>query len=101
MSYQQAPMKCGNIQPLIPSSKTVGCMVAALFALDAIKRAGFEPAASICFQSVIEEESTGVGALSTLQHGYRADCILIPEPSDYALITAQVGVMWFKIRVRG
>jgi acetylornithine deacetylase len=101
MSYQQAPMKFGNVQPLIPSSKTVGCMVAALFALNAIKRAGFEPATSICFQSLIEEESTGVGALSTLQYGYKADCILIPEPSDYALITAQVGVMWFKIRVRG
>ena len=53
------------------------------------------------FQSVIEEDRTGVGALSTPQRGYRADCILIPEPSGYALITAQVGVMWFKIRVRG
>ena len=75
--------------------------VAALFALEAIKRAGFEPAARICFQSVIEEESTGIGALSTLQRGYRADCVLIPEPSDHALITAQVGVIWFKIRVHG
>jgi len=36
--------------------------VSALFALDAFKRAGFEPAARICFQSVIEE-TTGIGAL--------------------------------------
>lgn len=75
--------------------------VAALFALDAINRAGFEPAGRICFQSVIEEESTGVGALSTLQRGYKADCVLIPEPTDHALVTAQVGVIWFKICVRG
>ncbi len=75
--------------------------VAALFALDAIDRAGFEPAGRICFQSVIEEESTGVGALSTLQRGYKADCVLIPEPSDHALVTSQVGVIWFKICVRG
>ena len=75
--------------------------VSVLFALDAIKRAGFEPAARICFQSVIEEESTGLGALSTLQRGYRADCVFIPEPTDHALISVQVGVICFKIPVRG
>lgn len=75
--------------------------VAALFALDAIERAGFEPAARVCLQSVIEEESTGLGALSTLQRGYRADVALIPEPTAGALYRAQVGVLWFKLRVRG
>lgn len=75
--------------------------VAALFALDAIRRAGFEPAARVHFQSVIEEESTGLGALSTLQRGYRADLCVIPEPSDLSVNRAQVGVLWFKLRVRG
>jgi acetylornithine deacetylase len=75
--------------------------VAALFALDALRSAGFEPAATIHFQSVIEEESTGLGALSTLQRGYRADCVLIPEPTDHTMTRAQVGVIWFKLRVRG
>lgn len=75
--------------------------VAALFALDALRAAGFEPAATVHFQSVIEEESTGLGALSTMQRGYRADCVLIPEPSDFALTRAQVGVLWFKLQVRG
>jgi acetylornithine deacetylase len=75
--------------------------VAALFALDAIRAAGYEPAARVHFQSVIEEESTGLGALSTLQRGYRADLAVIPEPSDLAINRAQVGVLWFKLRVRG
>ncbi len=75
--------------------------VAALFALDAIRRAGFAPAARVHLQSVIEEESTGMGALSTLQRGYRADCALIPEPTDHRLTRAQVGVVWFRLRVRG
>lgn len=75
--------------------------VAALFALDAIRAAGFEPAARVHFQSVIEEESTGLGALSTLQRGYRADLCVIPEPSDLSVNRAQVGVVWFKLRVRG
>lgn len=75
--------------------------VAALFALDAIRAAGFEPAARVHFQSVIEEESTGLGALSTLQRGYRADLCVIPEPSDLSINRAQIGVLWFKLRVRG
>ena len=55
--------------------------IGALYALDAIKAAGLKPTARIHFQSVIEEESTGVGALSTLQRGYRADACFIPEPT--------------------
>jgi acetylornithine deacetylase len=75
--------------------------IAALYALDALKAAGLRPTARIHFQSVIEEESTGLGALSTLQRGYRADCCLIPEPTDGRLIRAQVGVIWFRVKVRG
>ena len=75
--------------------------VAALFALDAIRAAGYEPAARVHFQSVIEEESTGLGALSTLQRGYRADICVIPEPSNLSINRAQIGVLWFKLRVRG
>lgn len=75
--------------------------VAALFALDALARAGFEPAATVHFQSVIEEESTGLGALSTLQRGYRADVAVLPEPSDFQINRAQIGVLWFRLRVRG
>jgi acetylornithine deacetylase len=50
---------------------------------------------------VIEEESTGVGALSTLQRGYRADACFIPEPTDCKMVRSQVGVIWFRLRVRG
>jgi acetylornithine deacetylase len=75
--------------------------IGALYALDAIKAAGLKPTARIHFQSVIEEESTGVGALSTLQRGYRADACFIPEPTGCKMVRSQVGVIWFRIRVRG
>ena len=52
-------------------------------------------------QSVVEEECTGNGALACLQRGYRADAALIPEPSSHALTVAQVGVMWFQVKVTG
>ncbi|SDI03877.1 ArgE/DapE family deacylase [Lutimaribacter saemankumensis] len=72
-----------------------------LFALDALSRAGLKPAADIFFQSVVEEECTGNGALACLQRGYRADAALIPEPFAEGLVTAQVGVLWFQVHLKG
>ncbi len=76
-------------------------LVANVFALDAITRLGLEPAAEVYLQSVIEEECTGNGALACLQRGYRGDAAIIPEPTGDTLMSAQVGVMWFQVRVRG
>ena len=50
---------------------------------------------------MVEEECTGNGALACLQRGYRADAALIPEPSSATLTIAQVGVMWFQVKVTG
>jgi acetylornithine deacetylase len=74
---------------------------AMVFALDAIRAAGLELTADVHVQSVTEEECTGNGALSTLARGYRADAVLIPEPTDATITRAHVGVMWFRLRVRG
>ena len=71
------------------------------FALDALARIGLQPAATVTVQSVVEEESTGNGALMTHLRGYRADAVLIPEPEDERLVRANVGVLWFTVEVRG
>ncbi len=76
-------------------------LVANLFAFDAIRSAGFRPAAPIHFQSVVEEECTGNGALSCLVRGYRADAALIPEPMLDKLVRANTGVLWFTVLVAG
>jgi acetylornithine deacetylase len=76
-------------------------LVACLAALDAIERAGFRPTADIIVQSVVEEECTGNGALACLERGYRADAVLIPEPQHEQLLSAQVGVIWFEVKIRG
>ena len=75
--------------------------IAALFAVDALGAAGLKLKGRVHFQSVIEEESTGAGALSTLQRGYRADCCLLPEPTDQHLGRVCVGVIWFRLKVQG
>ena len=72
-----------------------------LFALDALRAAGYQPAAEVFVQSVIEEECTGNGALACLQRGYRADAALIPEPLGERLLSAQIGVIWFQVKLRG
>ena len=72
-----------------------------LFCLDALRRIGLQPAATVTVQSVVEEESTGDGALMTHLRGYRAEAVLIPEPEDEKLVRANVGVLWFEVEVRG
>ncbi len=76
-------------------------LAANLFALDALRHLGFAPAADVHFQSVVEEECTGNGALACLQRGYRADAALIPEPFAEDLVTAQLGVLWFQVHLKG
>ncbi len=76
-------------------------LVANIFALDALKRLGYQPAARVHVQSVTEEECTGNGALSCLQRGYRAEAAIIPEPEDDKLVRANVGVIWFRVHLRG
>lgn len=76
----------------------VSCMIAAIDALAAI---GLAPAADLHVQTVAEEESTGNGALATLARGYRADAVLIPEPTGHTITRAAVGCMWFRLRVEG
>ena len=74
---------------------------AMVFALDGLRKAGYFPASDVYVQTVTEEESTGNGALSTLARGYRADACLIPEPTGAKIYRGTIGVMWFRLKLRG
>jgi acetylornithine deacetylase len=76
-------------------------VAAMVFAMDALKAAGLEPAADVHLQTVTEEESTGNGALATLLRGYRAEAALVPEPTGGTITRAHTGTLWFRIKVRG
>jgi acetylornithine deacetylase len=76
-------------------------IVAYTMAMKALNRMGFEPAAPVYLQSVIEEECTGNGALACLVEGYTADAALIPEPSQEGVMCAQLGVLWMHIETCG
>jgi len=72
-----------------------------LFALDALAACGLAPAGDVFYQSVVEEECTGNGALACLARGYTADAALIPEPFAEKLVMAQLGVIWFQVHLKG
>ena len=74
---------------------------AMVFALTALRDCGYAPASDVYVQTVTEEECTGNGALSTLARGYRADACLIPEPTGQNVLRGTVGVMWFRLKLRG
>jgi acetylornithine deacetylase len=76
-------------------------IAANIYALDALRRLGYQPAAKVHVQSVVEEECTGNGALACLIEGYEADAAIIPEPEDEQLVRANCGVLWFEIEVSG
>jgi acetylornithine deacetylase len=76
-------------------------IVSYTMAFKALQNMGLQPAAPVYLQSVIEEECTGNGALACLTRGYKADAAIIPEPFEQSLMIGQMGVMWFRVLVRG
>jgi acetylornithine deacetylase len=71
------------------------------FAMEAIRAAGYVPGGDVHVQTVTEEESTGNGALAALLRGFRADAVLIPEPTGGTITRAHTGTLWFRLRVQG
>lgn len=76
-------------------------ITAALFAVAALKELGYQPAHDILVQSVIGEESGGVGALTTIVKGYQADAAIILEPTRMELCPVQAGALTFRLTVAG
>lgn len=74
---------------------------AMVFALDALRRLGYVPGSRVHIETVSEEECTGNGALSTLARGYRADAAFIPESMGHRIIRAELGSVWFRLRILG
>lgn len=76
-------------------------LTAAAFAVQALRTMGVAPAGDLTLQSVIGEESGGVGSLTTIVRGYRADACIIMEPSELDICTVQSGALTFRLTVHG
>ncbi len=82
-----ADMKCG--------------LAAILGAVVGLRDLGLTPHAPVHIQSVVEEECTGNGTLACVLAGYTADGAVIAEPYGAGITTAQLGVLWFGVKIRG
>lgn len=76
-------------------------LTAAMFAIAALQRIGYEPAGELLLESVIGEETGGLGTLTTIVEGYRAAAAIIMEPTALALCPVQAGALTFRLRVPG
>ena len=72
-----------------------------IFAIQALQSLGFRPAGDVLVESVIGEESGGVGTLTTIVKGFKADAAIITEPTRLHLCPVQSGALTFRIKVAG
>ena len=78
-----------------------GGLVTHLAALDALAELGIELRADVSVAATVGEENGGLGALSTVLKGYRAEAALITEPTRLRLVPAQGGSLVFRLTVSG
>jgi acetylornithine deacetylase len=78
-----------------------GGLVTFLLALDVLDDLGIALAGDVLIAATVGEENGGLGALSTILRGHRADAVLITEPTRLALVPAQGGSLVFRLTVTG
>lgn len=76
-------------------------LAAAIFAIQTLQKLGFKPRRDVFLESVIGEETGGVGTLTLIVNGYRADAAIITEPTELKLCPVQSGALTFRIRIPG
>ena len=76
-------------------------LASAIFAVAALQKLGFRPAKDVLIESVIGEESGGVGTLTTIAKGYCADAAIIMEPTQLKLCPVQAGALTFRLTIAG
>lgn len=77
-----------------------GGIAAMLLAVEAARAAGPLPGALV-YQSVIEEECGGNGALAACLAGPGADGVVIAEPTNGSMDLVAVGVIWARVTLEG
>lgn len=76
-------------------------LVASIMAVKAIKDSGLDLPGTVKFASVCDEEGGGNGSLVAAMNGVHADAVVVCEPTDYELIVAHMGWVFFEIKTIG
>ena len=78
-----------------------GGLVAAVWAVRALRRAGVPLRGDVLLASVQGEEDGGLGSVAMLERGWRADACVVPEPTGLDVVPANAGALTFRLRVPG
>ncbi|GCE30827.1 acetylornithine deacetylase [Dictyobacter alpinus] len=78
-----------------------GGLIAALYAIKAIKDSGVLLPGSLALQSVIGEEDGGLGTFATLLRGHTGDAAIVCEPTNLKLVPAHAGALTFLVHISG
>jgi len=76
-------------------------LCAGIFAVDILQRLGYQPARDVLIESVIGEESGGIGTLTTIIKGYTAEAAILLEPTRLEICPVQSGALTFRLIVPG
>lgn len=76
-------------------------LLASILAVDLIKQAGMNLQGDVIITSVVDEEGGGNGSIAAALAGEKADAAVVCEPTDYELITAHMGFIFFEVSVKG
>ena len=76
-------------------------LLAAHWAVQAIRRAGVRVGGDVVVASVLGEEDGGLGTFALLRRGWTADACVIAEPTELDVIPANAGALTFRLRIRG
>jgi len=76
-------------------------LMASTLAVELLKDAGIELPVTVKYASVCDEEGGGNGSLCAAMSGVKADAVVVCEPTNYKLIAAHMGWVFFQVEVEG
>jgi acetylornithine deacetylase len=97
------------LQPIVKDGKMHGIgicdmksgLMASIMAVELLKDAGVKLPGDVKIVSVVDEEGGGNGSIAAAMNGQRADAVVVCEPTNYELIAAHMGFVFFKVEVSG
>ena len=76
-------------------------LMAGIMAGMVLKDAGMELPVTVKYASVCDEEGGGNGSLCAAMSGVKADAVVVCEPTNYEVIVAHMGWVFFQVEVPG
>jgi len=83
------------------AADTKGGIAMMALTLEALRASDVSLRGNVILETVIEEECSGNGTLACRMAGYNADGAIVCEPYSLKANIATMGVMWFRVTVRG